>query len=405
MTLKNKNILITGISGFAGSFLSKNLLDKGLGVYGLIRRKADGTRPKNLVDRGVVDEVSLIEGSLEDITSLAFALEESQPDIIFHLAAQSYVPRSFTHPLETIDINCMGTTRLLEAVRSKDMDPKIVFAGSSEEYGLVISSDEQYEKYKPVFPEPDKIPELPVREENPLRPMSPYAVSKVYGDYIMRNYHHSYGMKTVVSRAFNHEGAGRGIMFVTSTITNQIMKLRFGEVDRLEIGDVNSFRDWSHVMDIVEGYRLLAEKGRNGDVYNQGSSRTNSVLSYILLGLESAGFGVSRIETLKGDKVVDDPIFVDKSSMFGFGFDKTLVDSMMLSGELSFEIADKGIKVYTESGPVIVEFRPERFRPAEVPILMCDNSKIGKLGFKNKYKLEDIIKSQLDYYLDAGNRL
>ena len=97
MTLKNKNILITGISGFAGSHLSKHLLDKGLMVYGLIRRKADGTRPKNLVDRGVVDEVSLIEGSLEDITSLAFALEESQPDIIFHLAAQSFVHRSFTH--------------------------------------------------------------------------------------------------------------------------------------------------------------------------------------------------------------------------------------------------------------------------------------------------------------------
>ena len=405
MTLKNKNILITGISGFAGSWLSKHLLDKGSKIHGLIRRKADGMRPKNLVDKGVVDEVSLIEGSLEDITSLAFALEESQPDIIFHLAAQSYVPRSFTHPLETIDINCMGTTKLLEATRSKDIDPKIVFAGSSEEYGLVISSDEQYEKYKPVFPEPDRIPELPVREENPLRPMSPYAVSKVYGDYIMRNYHRSYGMKTVVSRAFNHEGAGRGIMFVTSTITNQIMKLKFGEIDKIQIGDVGSFRDWSHVMDIVEGYCLLAEKGKDGDVYNQGSSRTNSVLSYILLGLENAGFGVSRIETLKGDKVVDDPIFVDKSPMFGFGFDKTLVDSMMLSGELSFEIADKGIKVYTESGPVVVEFDPERFRPAEVPILMCDTSKIGKLGFENKYKLEDIIKSQLDYYLDAGNRL
>ncbi len=119
-------------------------------------------------------------------------------------------------------------------------------------------------------------------------------------------------MRTVVSRAFNHEGAGRGIMFVTSTITNQIMKLKFGEADRIQIGDVGSFRDWSHVMDIVEGYCLLAEKGRDGDVYNQGSSRTNSVLSYILLGLENAGFGVSKIETLKGDKVVD------KSPMFGF---------------------------------------------------------------------------------------
>jgi len=123
----------------------------------------------------------------------------------------------------------------------------------------------------------------------------------------MRNYYHSYGIKTVVSRAFNHEGAGRGLMFVTSVITNQIMKLKFGEIAKISIGNINAFRDWSHVKDIVNGYILLAEKGGSGEVYNQGSMRTNSVLSYILLGLEEAGLNIEKIETINGEKVIKEP--------------------------------------------------------------------------------------------------
>ena len=173
-------------------------------------------------------------------------------------------------------MNCIGTANLLDAVRIKDQNPKIVFAGSSEEYGLIISSPEQYQQakkqYGTIFPEPSTIPETPIKETNPLRPMSPYAVSKVHGDYLMRNYYHSYGLNTVVSRAFNHEGAGRGLMFVTSVVTNQIMKLKFEEINKITIGNVNAFRDWSHVKDIVNGYMLLAENGNSGEVYNQGSN-------------------------------------------------------------------------------------------------------------------------------------
>jgi len=149
-----------------------------------------------------------------------------------------------------------------------------------------------------------KIPELPIKETNPLRPMSPYAVSKVYGDYLMRNYYHSYGLDTVVSRAFNHEGAGRGLMFVTSVITSQIMKLKLGETDKITIGNINAFRDWSHVNDINNGYLLLAEKGSAGEVYNQGSMRTNSVLSYILIGLEEAGWKIDNIKTFNGKNLL-----------------------------------------------------------------------------------------------------
>ena len=210
MSWNGKNVLITGISGFVGPYLARELAKKGANIYGLMRKRADGTISKNMNYFNIADKVQLLEGELTDITSLAFALDESKPDIIFHLAAQSFVQRSFINPLETQQINCAGTANLLEAVRIKDYDSKIIFAGTSEEYGLVINSERQYkrvkEKYGVVFPEPKKIPELPIKEINPLRPMSPYAVSKVYGEYLMRNYYHSFGMKTIVSRGFNHEG-------------------------------------------------------------------------------------------------------------------------------------------------------------------------------------------------------
>lgn len=403
-----KNILITGISGFVGSYLAKYLLDQGSNVFGLVVRRADGSTPRNLVDKGIANELKLIEGTLEDISSLAFALDASDPDIIFHLAAQSFVARTFTHPLEVAQVNALGTANLLEVIRMKDLDPIVVFAGSSEEYGLVFSSQKQYEralkKYGAIFPEPEKIPELPINERNPLRPMSPYAVSKVYGDYLMRNYYHSYGMKTVVSRGFNQEGAGRGIMFVTSAIANQAMKLKLGETSKIVIGNVNAFRDWSHIVDVVKGYCLLAEKGRYGDVYNQGSMRTNSVLTYILLALEWAGFKINKIESMHGGKSVENPTQPSKSKKFGISFVKTKIDEMMLNGELEFAKEDKGILVHANNAKIKVEFDETRFRPAEVPILLSDTSKIQKLGFKVEHTLEDIINDQLNYYLKKENR-
>ena len=409
MNWEGKNILITGIGGFVGSYLGESLLENGANVYGLIRRRADGAQIKNLNDRGIREEIVGINGDLTDITSLANALDESEPDFIFHLAAQSFVPRSFENSMETQQINCIGTANLLDAVRIKDIAAKTVFAGSSEEYGLVIASEDHYQsaknKYSAVFPEPESIPEVPIKESNPLRPMSPYAVSKVYGDFLMRNYYHSYGMDNVVSRAFNHEGAGRGPMFVTSVINNQIMKLKFGEVDKIVIGNVNAFRDWSHVKDIVNGYILLASKGKSGEVYNQGSMRTNSVLSYILLGLKEAGWNIDKIETFNHEKVIKEPVSVDDSKIFGIDFEKTLVDKMMLEGELEYTIHDKGIYAHTDKGKISIEFNPDRFRPAEVPILLSNTEKIEKLGAKIEHKLNDIIKDQLNYYLKKENRV
>jgi GDP-mannose 4,6-dehydratase len=406
VSLKGKSAFIAGVSGFVGSNMAKHLLNEGANVFGLVRRRADGSIPQNIRYLGIEDEVILLEGDVRDISSVAFALDQAKPDVVFHLAAQSFIPRSFSSPNETMEINCLGTANLLETVRNKSLDAVIVFAGSSEEYGLVFLSDSQYrlalKRYGMIFPPPAAIPELPVIETNPLRPMSPYAVSKVYADYLMRNYHTCFGLKTVVSRGFNQEGAGRGRMFVTSSITRQVMQYKRGEIDKIRVGNVNAFRDWSHVSDILKGYCLLAEKGRYGDVYNQGSQRTNSVLSYLLLSLECAGYAVNRIATFDGRKAVDNPNESDSSSMFGLRFEKTKVDKLILEGKLEFELSDTGIVAITDKGKITVEFDEEKFRPAEVPILLASTTKIEELGFQVQHSLRDIINDQLNYFLDPA---
>lgn len=406
MSFRNRRVLITGISGFVGSYLANHLVMKGADVYGLYRRRADGLVPYNLRYFNIANRITLCEGDLLNMRAVVSAVERSNPDYIFHLGAQSFVQRSFSCPTETMDVNCLGTGHLLEAVKCRGIDPVIVYAGSSEEYGLVIYSQQQYKrllkKYGVIFPAPIKIPEVPVTEENPLRPMSPYAVSKVYGDYLMRNYHSCFGLRTIVSRGFNHEGAGRGSMFVTSIITRQVMQFKRGAIDRITIGNVNAFRDWSHVNDIVKGYCLLAEKGTYGDVYNQGSGRTNSVLSYLLLSLECAGYKIEKVQSLKGRKVVELPTAPDRGRIFGLNFEKTKVDRLMLDGEIEFSAADRGLTVFTSKGQVDVDFDPERFRPAEVPILLASSGKIGRLGFRNEYGLKNIIEDQLEYYSDRS---
>lgn len=410
MNFKDKNVLITGISGFVGSYLAERLVNEGSNVYGLVRRRSDGQTPVNMKNHELDGKVTQLTGNLKDITSIANAIDAAEPDYIFHLAAQSFVPQSFDNPADTEQNNAMGTSNLLEAMRIKDSDARMVFAGSSEEYGLVISSKQQYDRvikqYGTIFPDlkEGQTTELPISETNPLRPMSPYAVSKVYGDFLTRNYYHSYDIDTVVSRAFNHEGAGRGKMFVTSVVTNQVMQLKMGLTDKITIGNVNAFRDWTHVDDIVDGYLTLATKANKGDVYNQGSMRTNSILTYILLSLKEAGENINSIETFKGDKKVDDPAEINNDKYCGVSFAKTKVDSMLLNNELEYNIEDEGIIVNTDNGDVKVEFNPARFRPAEVPILFSNTEKIQKLGVEIKHSVDDIIRDQLNYYIKKENQ-
>lgn len=401
---RDSRILITGITGFVGPHLAKSLLADGATIYGLVRRRSDGDLSRGLADVGIESQVRVLEGSVEDLTSLLSAFDRSEPEYVFHLASQSFVERSFVNPLETFQTNATGTTNLLEAMRIKDsLNSRFVFAGSSEEYGLVVSSATQLDLLekagKSVFPPPAKVPELPVKEVNPLRPLSPYAVTKVYGENITLNFHRSYGLNGLVTRAFNHEGARRGGMFVTSVIAKQVMRLKYRESDLILLGNVNAFRDWSHVEDIVDGYKLAALRGQAGNVYNLGSERTNSVLTYLLWAINAIGFHVKRLDTLTGGKSIDNPDSKLEVNKFGRRMLMSKVDRMLLEGEVEFELKDKGIRLDLGERKISVEFDPTRFRPADVPLLLCDATKAKRnLGFKPTHSVMDIIKSQLNHY-------
>jgi len=403
-----KRVLVTGVSGFVGPYLAHALLEQGAIVSGLLRTRSDRTLSRGLAGHGLMEEVHFYEADVEELYGLLRVVDEVQPDVVFHLAAQSFVRASFDNPLLFAHANSIGTANLLEALRLRAAGATIVFAGSSEQYGLVLVSPAHYqqmrEKYGAIFPVPERFPELPVRETNPLRPMSPYAVSKVHGDHLVRTYTCAFGLRGIVSRAFNHEGGGRGIVFVTSQIASQVVRLSMREAGAITLGDVNSFRDWSHVRDIVGGYLLLAERGEPGDVCNLGSGRTNSVLSFLLLALEEVGWTVRSLRTMQGATSVDEPARLRRARLWDLEFDVTRVDELMLTEGLVFDARDEGLMIGTSKGDVRLLFDPRRFRPSDVPILLCDASRSRQMGFQSRASLRDIVRDQVDYYCVPENR-
>jgi GDPmannose 4,6-dehydratase len=226
----------------------------------------------------------------------------------------------------------------------------------------------------------------------------------VQSDFLLQNYHYCYRMKTVVSRGFNHEGAGRGDHFVTASIALQCVQLKQQETQKIVLGNVNAFRDWSHVQDIVDGYVALEEKAASGEVYVQGSMRTHSVLTYLLLALDEIGYKVESVATFSGQKRVENPLQEVPQKRFGASWTGTRVDDALLAGTLEYQPEDQGLTVKTSQGEVRVEFDIERFRPAEVPILLSDTSKIQALGFKVQKSVRDIVRDQVNYYFDEGRR-
>ena len=285
-----KRVLITGITGFVGSHLAEFLLKEGLEIYGMIRWRS---RTENI--EGIRDELHLIDADIKDAHSVLSAIDNAQPDYIFHLAAQSFVPTSWHAPVETLSTNIVGTANLLEAVRKLDCDPVIQVAGSSEEYGLV---------------HPD---EVPIKETNPLRPMSPYGVSKVAQDLLSRQYHMSYGLKVVVTRAFNHTGPRRGDVFVASNFSKQIAEIEKGLKEPvIYVGNLNAQRDFSDVRDIVRAYWFAVNKCEYGEVYNICSEKGRTIQSVLDLLLSMTDVKVevkqdpnrmrpSDVEILQGD--------------------------------------------------------------------------------------------------------
>ena len=407
--MTTKRVLITGITGFVGSYLARQLIETGNEVVGLLHSRADGQQPKLLKDMDIISRMSFIRGDIVDLTSILSAIQYAEPDWIFHLAAQSHVPTSIKDPLSTIRINCLGTQNILEGTRLKDSKSRIVFAGSSEEYGLQFVDRNHYEsmkqKYGEIEPIPNKFPEIPLDEQSNLRPMSPYATSKIYGDYAFRNYHYTFGIDTVISRGFNHEGAGRGPYFVTSTIVRQLVAMHLELKDTMRMGDIQTFRDWSHVEDVINGYVILAERGNAGSVYVQGSMRTNSVLSYILYTISELGYEIEEVHSISDEKKnVKDPLENIKSEIGGIRIDSNAVDQMFLSHTLEFSLADEGLIIKTNKRDFKVVFDPSKFRPSDVPILLSNANKIKQIGFSTKRGLRDIISDQINYYLNPSNR-
>ena len=263
-------VLITGITGFAGSHLADYLLAEQpqVEIHGICRWRSRRENIEHLDGR-----VQLMEGDLRDAASLRQVMVEARPEAIFHLAAQSYVPTSWRAPTETLTTNIAGQSNLFEAVRAAGLDPVIQVAGSSEEYGLV---------------HPD---EVPIRESNPLRPLSPYAVSKVAQDMLAYQYFRSYGMKTVRTRGFNHTGPRRGEVFVSSNFAKQIASIEAGlQEPVIRVGNLEAQRDFTDVRDMVRAYWLAVTRATPGEVYNLGSGRAITIrdLLDMLLGMSRA---------------------------------------------------------------------------------------------------------------------
>ncbi|KKP70326.1 GDP-mannose 4,6-dehydratase [candidate division CPR3 bacterium GWF2_35_18] len=243
---------ITGITGFAGSHLAELLLKEGHEVYGLYRWRS----PKDHI-KDIEHKVHLLEGDLLDVHSLNNIFKDHQFDWVFHLAAQSFVPTSWISPTSTFEVNVVGSNNLFEAIRKSGQTPVIQIACSSEEYGLV------------------KPEETPITEKNELRPLSPYAVSKMAMDYMGYQYHQSYGLKIIRTRGFNHTGPRRGDVFVTSNFAKQVAMIEVGKQKPvLFVGNTDSQRDFTDVRDMVRGYYLAVQECEQGEVYNIASGTT-----------------------------------------------------------------------------------------------------------------------------------
>lgn len=305
-------VLITGISGFAGSHLAELMLAKGMEVYGTIRWRS---RTENI--EHIKDKLKLVDCDTNDAFSVEKAIREVMPDQIYHLAGQSFIPASLSAPSETLITNIIGQVNIFEAIRNLKINPGIHIPGSSEEYGLVFEN------------------ELPIRETNSLRPMTPYGVSKVAQDLLGWQYFKTYKLNIVRTRAFNHSGPRRGEVFVESNFSKQIAMIEKGlQGPVIMVGNLQPKRDFSDVRDIVRGYWLAMEKGETGEVYNicSGKPRQIKEVLDILLGMTKVKIEIKQDPTRM--RPSDMPTFQGDNTKFRnrtgwspeFPFENTLKD-------------------------------------------------------------------------------
>ncbi|MCK4352137.1 GDP-mannose 4,6-dehydratase [candidate division WOR-3 bacterium] len=306
-------VFVTGVTGFVGSWLVDYLLT--LPKIEIFAIKRWRSRTENI--EHFKDKITLYECDLRDASSVRDTIERIKPDRVFHLAAQSYVPTSWNAPTETIETNIMGELNIFEAIKKIDINPKIQIAGSSEEYGFV------------------KPEELPIKETNPLRPLSPYAVSKVGQDMLAYQYFMSYKMNIIRTRGFNHTGPRRGTVFVCSDFARQIAEIELGKRKPvIWVGNLDSVRDFTDVRDMVRAYWLVLEYGKPGEVYNISSGKGIKIKDMLSTLLEFSKVKVDVKEDPQKIRPSDVPVLIGDSTKFRkatnwkqeIPFEKTLED-------------------------------------------------------------------------------
>ncbi|MEW6469145.1 MAG: GDP-mannose 4,6-dehydratase [Bacteroidota bacterium] len=356
----SKTALITGVTGQDGAYLAELLLGKGYTVHGIKRRSSLFNTDridhlyKDVHEKNV--KFFLHYGDLTDSTNLIRIVQETQPDEIYNLAAQSHVKVSFETPEYTANADALGTLRLLEAIRILKLEKKARFyqASTSEMYG--------------------EVQEIPQRETTPFYPRSPYGVAKVYGFWITKNYREAYGIFGCNGILFNHESPIRGETFVTRKITRAVAKIKLGLQEKLFLGNLHAERDWGHAKDYVEGMWLMMQQPEADD-YVLATGKKISVKKFTELAFAEAGI---------------------KVEWKGKGAE-----------EKGYNAAD---------GKVIVEIDKKYFRPTEVDKLIGDASKARKkLGWSPKLTVEDLVKEMVEsdlrlferdkYLLDGGHKV
>lgn len=331
-----KNALITGITGQDGSYLAELLLEKGYNVYGIWRRKAT-------VDYGNIghlkDKVNLIYADMTDPVSLISAMKISQADEVYNLAAQSFVATSWDTPLSTAEIDALGVTNMLEAIRIVKPESRFYQASTSEMFGLVQ--------------------EMPQTEKTPFYPRSPYGVAKLYGHWITKNYRESYGIYACSGILFNHESERRGIEFVTRKITKSAVEISSGLKECVELGNLDSKRDWGHSKDYVRAMWLMLQQDKPDD-FVIATNETRTVREFAELAFRYAGIDIE---------------------WRGQGIDE--------------------IGVNKADGKTVVKVNRKFFRPAEVDVLLGNPEKAEKiLGWKREISFSELVERMVKNDMD-----
>ena len=312
-------VLITGVTGFAGSHLAEFILAEhpDAEIFGTMRWRS---RTENI--RDFESKIQLLECDLRDLSSAKQLMERVNPDRIFHLAAQSFVPSSWNAPAESLTTNIIGQLNVFEAVRAMKTDPWIQIACSSEEYGMVYEN------------------ELPIKETNPLRPLSPYAVSKVGQDYLGYQYFQSFGLKVIRTRGFNHDGPRRGDVFVSSNFAKQIVMIEKGKKPPvMYVGNLEARRDFTDVRDIVRGYWLALDGNcEPGEAYNLCSGKDYRIQDVLDMLIEMSGQKVEVREDPERLRPSDVPVLLGDASKFkaATGWEPTIPYEQTLKDMLDY---------------------------------------------------------------------